>query len=225
MSVRAGGFGRPPGVSMMKLSLASGVFMARCDEDLVVLDTRSDQYSCLPEAAAVLTVSLDDVEGPSDVLDDLMAAGLVTAVPGAPRRALPPRPGRSLSFDHVRTSLEDEISVLGGAVAAWTRGPGRRPLAELLVSRIAGDGTVDLSVVGRLTRTFARRLPWDPAQGACLYRAWLLRSILHSRGQDAIWVFGVKTWPFGAHCWLQLDDYVLDDDPDRVAHYTPIMAV
>lgn len=209
----------------MKLSLASGVFMARCDEDLVVLDTRSDQYSCLPQAAAVLTVSLNYIEGPSAVLDDLLAAGLAAALPGAPRRALPLRPKHALPFENARTTLEDEISMLRGVAAAWSFGPGRRPLATLLASRRAQYGVADLALVGRLTRTFARRLPWDPAQGACLYRAWLLRKILHDRGQDVIWVFGVKTWPFGAHCWLQAGDHVLDDDPDRVAHYTPIMAV
>jgi hypothetical protein len=36
-------------------------------------------------------------------------------------------------------------------------------------------------------------------------------------------VFGVRTWPFHAHCWLQCDDVVLDDQADRVAAYAPIL--
>lgn len=199
--------------------------MARCEEDIVVLDTRSDQYSCLPEAADVLTVTLDHVEGPVEALEALAAAGLATDGPVAPRLALPPHPRRALRVDDETPTLVDEITALRAAVNAWTRGPGRRPLAEVLLSRSPAATPADLGRVRRLTKTFARRLPWDPAQEACLYRAWLLRRMLHSRGQSATWVFGVKTWPFGAHCWLQLDDDVLDDDPDRVARYTPIMAV
>ncbi|WP_312062938.1 lasso peptide biosynthesis B2 protein [Brevundimonas sp.] len=49
--------------------------------------------------------------------------------------------------------------------------------------------------------------------------------VLASRGRGATWVFGVRTWPFSAHCWLQVGDVLLDDDLDRVALYTPIMAV
>ena len=41
----------------------------------------------------------------------------------------------------------------------------------------------------------------------------------------AVWVFGVRTWPFSAHCWLQIGDAVLDDDPERVGIYPPILAV
>lgn len=68
-------------------------------------------------------------------------------------------------------------------------------------------------------------LPFVPGQGECLYRACLLRSYLAGRGLGSSWVFGVRTWPFAAHCWLQCGDLVLDDDPDRVALYTPILVV
>ena len=210
----------------MRATLADGVFMTCCDEDVIVLDTRSDHYSCLPEAAAVLTVSADEVAGPQEVLVHLAAAGFTGATPGAPRPRLPLPASTALSMDDAHVTVGDEITVLRGMLAAWRHGPGRRPLSHLL----AGDATVpgapvDLVLVARLTAAFARRLPWDPFQGACLYRAWLLRRILASRGQSVTWVFGVRTWPFGAHCWLQIENLVLDDEPDRISQYTPIMAV
>lgn len=74
-------------------------------------------------------------------------------------------------------------------------------------------------------RLFDRWMPWIPGQGQCLYRAYLLRAFLASRGRGSTWVFGVRTWPFSAHCWLQIGDVLLDDDPDRVALYAPIMTV
>ena len=49
--------------------------------------------------------------------------------------------------------------------------------------------------------------------------------MLRRAGQNAAWVFGVRTWPFSAHCWLQIGDAVLDDDPERVSRYTPIMVL
>jgi hypothetical protein len=79
--------------------------------------------------------------------------------------------------------------------------------------------------VAAVTAAFIRLMPWAPYQGACLHRAFLLLFMLRASGADAIWVFGVRTWPFSAHCWLQVGDSVLDDDPERVSLYTPILAV
>jgi hypothetical protein len=39
------------------------------------------------------------------------------------------------------------------------------------------------------------------------------------------WVFGVQTLPFGAHCWVQLGDTVINDTVEHVRGYTPIMMV
>jgi len=210
----------------MKVSLADGVFMAACDEDIVVLDTRYDLYSCLPETAGVLCPSLDCIEGPTVLLADLARTDFTND--GAPslRKAIPELPTIRLVQGAVRPALADDLAVVSGMWAAWFRGPGRRPLSDLLNALPPPSQPVpDLEGIGRATAAFARLLPWDPAQGACLYRAWLLRRILHSRGHTVDWVFGVRTWPFGAHCWLQVDRFVLDDEPDRIAQYTPIMAV
>jgi hypothetical protein len=35
----------------------------------------------------------------------------------------------------------------------------------------------------------------------------------------------VKASPFGAHCWLQEGDLILNDSVERVGAYTPIMIV
>jgi hypothetical protein len=90
----------------------------------------------------------------------------------------------------------------------------RRPVARLDSTRVAA-----------VTAAFTRLMPWVPGQGACLHRAFLLLFMLRRAGADAVWVFGVRTWPFSAHCWVQVGDAVLDDDPERVSRYTPIMAV
>lgn len=209
----------------MQAFLADGVFMAVCDEHIVVLNTHDDLYSCLPEAGGHFEISLAAVEGPEALMAELAAAGL-TAIRADVRQPIPPRPDKALDLSDARPRPGDDLCVVRAIVSGWSCGPGRRPLADLLVGRDPpADHAVNIALIARLTRAFTRWLPWDPAQGACLYRAWVLRRILQSRGQTATWVFGVRTWPFGAHCWLQVDGFVLDDEPDRVAHYIPIMAV
>jgi len=227
VSVWAGASGRPPDVFLtMKSPLADGVYMAACDEDVVVLDTRSDLYSCLPEAAPHLAINHGWIDGPDAMIGDLSAAGFVTEGAASPRRAIPQLPSRPLSLPDRPITLGEEVAFWGAAAAAWRSGPGRRPLHALLADAAPPRcDTPDMQKIARLTAVFVRRLPWDPRQGACLYRAWLLRRLLRSAGQDAVWVFGVKTWPFAAHCWLQVNDVVLDDDPDRVGRYSPILAV
>lgn len=210
----------------MRAYLADGVFMAVCDEDIVVLDTRADQYSCLPEAAEHLSLHGDRITGPEVLIAELGPSGLLQPSPGLVRRALPARPTRAFPLAPAATTVFDRLAVVRGMVDAWRAGPGRRPLDQLIDEPLAVlSDEPQLETIARLTVAFTELLPWDPVQGACLYRAWLLRRILQAHGQRAVWVFGVKTWPFGAHCWLQIDDCVLDDDPDRVALYTPIMAI
>ena len=68
-------------------------------------------------------------------------------------------------------------------------------------------------------------LTWIPGEGACLQRAYQMRRLLASQGHETIWVFGVRTWPFAAHCWLQANDKVIADRLERIRRYTPIMAV
>jgi hypothetical protein len=96
-------------------------------------------------------------------------------------------------------------------VARRARGRARQP--EL------SDG------VAGLVAAFERILPWLPFQGVCFYRSFLLLKILRWRGYDARWMFGVHTWPFQAHCWLQVGDVALDDTADRLAGLTPIMEI
>lgn len=103
-----------------------------------------------------------------------------------------------------------------------------RSFAQLLHAARSGpsphlqDGPADLY---ELLEGFQRWAPYAPVTYKCLLRSFLLLRVLHRHGQDAAWVFGVTTWPFEAHCWLQVEDVVLDDEFDRVARYTPIMVL
>ena len=65
-----------------------------------------------------------------------------------------------------------------------------------------------------------------PFDGDCLFRSYWELLFLRRMGVAGVrWVFGVRTYPFMAHCWLQIDAEVLNDDPDALVGYRQILAI
>lgn len=213
---------RPSG--LRHVGLRQGVYLAAVDQDIVVLDRDRDTYNCLPDAAAVIQLDDRGIAAPAEWIEALLEMGIATESPDARRPALPGWPTRAVDGSGP-TTWRARLAVGHAAVAGWRHGPAA-PIPDLLKSlpprpAQARDDRVSAGVVA----AFARTSPWLPRQGACLFRSSVLLRALRYSGQNAIWVFGVRTWPFSAHCWLQIDDQVLDDDPERVRLFTPIMAV
>lgn len=63
------------------------------------------------------------------------------------------------------------------------------------------------------------------AKNACLFDSLALLNFLSRYGLFPRWVFGVRTAPFAAHCWIQEGDTVFSDTAEHVSLYTPIMIV
>jgi Transglutaminase-like superfamily len=108
-----------------------------------------------------------------------------------------------------------------------------RPLRQV-VRRVAarakrrGEAThsVDLSVSHDLVVIFTRLRPLVfTTHNACLLDSFALVEFLAHYRQFPLWVMGVATQPFGAHCWVQYGDTVFNDAPYRVNRFTPILAV
>ena len=208
------------------------------DRDLVLLDLAADRYLCLPEALGV--VRLDASRRGLEICDpgvaaELRAERLLSARtlgqisqsaalakhrPGTPaasavKLAYPPPEGRDLGR---------ALVVLLDAV----RGYWRRPLGEILRRGLAGRPPVadaPSPAMLQAVDSFHSWIPFAPLPAKCLLRAFLLLRWLARRGQGAHWVFGVATWPFRAHCWLQCGEVVLDDDAERVAAYSVILVL
>lgn len=198
-------------------------------EDLVILDRRRNDYLILPRAAQSVTLSKDRAAALVDtpVLEMLTGAGLGACEPTDRRRAatLPPSPRRDLGDARCTPSRGDTLrlarATLGLIGGYWLRP--FRDLGEPGPER--GRPRVDETALRRLVLTWRGLLPWVPFQGACLYRAASLRAYLGQEASGVSWVFGVSTWPFAAHCWLQRDDLVLNDTLARVSRYTPILSL
>lgn len=212
---------------MIVLSPVPLVSVAAVDDDLVVLDLRNDAYYCLPDLALHLVKDDEGRWAPSTdaVADGLLQTGLFQREP-VRLSAWPPRPTRSSRAAAVtRPGLASRAKLLVAIITEAWRVNGRsvRELIARSPSLPVRPESGDVAMAQ--AQLFDRWCAWIPGQGQCLYRAYLLRVYLASKGHGATWVFGVRTWPFSAHCWLQIGDILLDDDLDRVALYTPILAV
>lgn len=209
-------------------ALAPHIHLARCHDDLVVLDTRADDYALMVDAGALVRIgsSPDHIKAEPDILRELRAAGLL-ADTLLPSRA--PLPGLSgeIAADPgllargllLRAAIN---SLVATAVFARTPFPG---LIALAAERRAPGGTPRDEDIARAVGAFEAVHPWIPFEGDCLQRGFRLHHHLHRSGIAARWVFGVRTWPFLAHCWVQVGDRVVGDTAERVGTFSPILAV
>ena len=106
----------------------------------------------------------------------------------------------------------------------------KRAGADASVSRLTSLETPDSlstahKAVCEASACFAEMLPWLPVRSQCLHRTAALRLYLARQGLSADWVFGVRTWSFRAHCWMQSGDVCLNDDVERLRAYVPIMTI
>lgn len=212
--------------------------LAAVGADLVVLDLAADAYFCLPDV-----VDRDGSNGDPKLTAPgataLREAGYVLPFASDPDEAAPvlsppiARPTRDLR-DRTRARIRaDHLLSAGLALVDLARCGDDPTTARLLAlaaprDRVAPEPPTDagdLSPVHDAAHAFSELLPWLPFEGACLRRSALLVAFLRRRGLTARWVFGVRTWPFRAHCWVQRDDVCLNDDVERLSAYTPILAL
>lgn len=150
--------------------LSEHLHFAVVDEDVVVLDERTDAYSCLPGAGAVIQVHGERIVGPGSVIAQLRESGFL-GDPGPARVRAPPAPTRALPLP---LSSEPNLIAATRFWWSWWREGRRfesRSLADLLAThrrRSRSPGLADVEIA-RLTSTFVRLLPWAPGRvPACI---------------------------------------------------------
>jgi len=200
--------------------------VALVGDDLVLLDAAKDAYYCLPSAAGAWRALRDGAAtDAADALARLLAASgyLGQAGPCETRR---PLPQAGLAHDAAPAIRAADIWRLLRAWWDYLRHYEGRGFAHLLraATRDRPTDPVARADCLRAAQVFSRLIVWLPVSGKCLVRSFLLLRFLHHSGATAAWVFGVAVWPFKAHCWLEADGVALDDAPERLAGYTPILA-
>jgi hypothetical protein len=213
--------------------LAPDVHVASVDGDLVFLSIGQHAYFCLPNAVEVVGAGAgrrDLVVPDEDLALSLLRARLLSpeaAGPAITPAPAPPQPVASAIKSDFPPPTWASFPVGARSMLDVMRGYRGKNFAEILASvqrerRVMPLATEELLEV---VDDFHRWVPYAPVSGKCLLRSFMLLRVLRRADFDAHWVFGVRTWPFHAHCWLQCGDLVLDDDADRVAAFTPILVV
>jgi hypothetical protein len=214
-------------------NLRSDVHLVAMDDDLVLLDIRADRYVCIPNGAGAISVGrAGQVEFRSDAAARVFRdAGFLAGGDGLWARLEdgPPRPARGWDEAPSPPALELGAAVnLARAAADSFLNYRGRSFAWILAHAARGARSGPLTITEDLlqrVRQFHRAAIWIPTPGKCLARSFVLLKFLRRSGLDARWVIAVRTWPFAAHCWLQVEDVVLDDHPDRIAAFAPICCV
>lgn len=212
----------------IKLWPVAGVHFAAVDEDIIILDVKADQYSCLFQGAAWTTLTEDGAVIVSDdqSANELRGAGLATSERPAQVRLRPTEPRREwtpATGGQPLRILKASLDLLAATLAF--RGKHFSDLIQPVGAAPWRTNSSQEHVLATVLLSYRSALPWIPFEGECLQRAFQLRRILMREGIATDWVFGVRAWPFGAHCWLQIGDEVIGDSLARVSQYSPIMVV
>ncbi len=230
--------------------LARDTYACLANSRLVFSDLRADRYSCLSQANTKVALRLFpafqnedepivsetqtlDHDETRQVLAALDANGLLAADPANGKTATPVRveaPTRNPSSDSpvLRTTLAHKLGFLEACINASAQ------LRFLAIRRIVRRVETrkrrrlrrarrDDASLHELTAIFHRLRPYYVRAYLCRFDSLALIEFLAHFDQHPQWVFGVATEPFGAHCWVQARDCVLNDSVERIRQYTPIM--
>lgn len=215
------------------LRLTDGIGIARFEDFVIVLDVPFDRYRKIggdAGAALIAVAHALPLDRHRAALAELYRSELITTDPPSDAPFLDPRsipvPNSSeLEGGAASRAVNcQDLSVVLDCTASRLH-LRRRPLGEVLRAiPHAGPGHREIEI-GELARAFdmGRRLaPWRPR---CLPDALAFTRRARRYGHEVRLVFGVKDYPFEAHCWAQIADIVLTDPLERVLRFQAILAV
>lgn len=234
---------------MRPYSIGSHVRWCRTEDGIVLLDLRTGRYlgisasDHLQVAPYVNDWSTDrsetNIEPPQAdeaTLGALLKAGILCRAPHHD-------PPAELQLQAAQTAIpfEDVLDVprvraidMARLLRAFLRirSALKRQSIQRIVSRLNDrkQRAVDRSVAAgesiRLAKLYLHIRPLVlTARDRCLMDSLVLVEFLSAYGVFPSWVIGVRTQPFGAHSWVQEGVVVLNDMPEKVLSFTPILAV
>ncbi len=235
---------------MQPYLLASHVYPCVSGQHVVLMDLERDKYVAVVPAHRLARwvrgwpvgemPAADSPDGAEESADPLVAQmlahGMLVSDPHAGKPAIPivtVRPQRSL------VEFDLDVRPRVGASQLWRFGRScleaqlslkLRPIQSIVEAvrdrKGRGGGEADPGRLRPLVTAFARLRPlFYTLRCACLLDSLTLLHFLGAEGVYPDWVFGVKTEPFDAHCWVQQGEVLLNDAPDRVRQYSPILVV
>lgn len=154
----------------------------------------------------------------------LCAGGNAQLIPFTPE-SLPRRGMEHLAPVRPRLTLVCRAAI---AYLLVKRALRRRATSEILKAlesgrRAKGTAMPDDRMLGELGAAFRRVQVWT-SQDQCLPLSLACARMADAMGYRVTIVFGITPRPFGAHCWVQAGDHVINDDLARVEAFTQIYA-
>lgn len=236
-------------MNRQQFELSAHVHMCIVQDQMVFLDLRRDKYSCIDkESTSVLRKVLP--RSPSfgmlqpDVyskLKELAASGLVSIAEGEAQRYRPTQRDTHVTASSALTPGYEVggPSPMYGPVSAYNflRATAlaayrlrHQSIYAVLAAEIRrqarhGQERFDFDRAARLIKTFDSLRLFVTGRRRCLADSLALRIFLSSYRLHPRWIFGVRLRPFAAHCWLQRDSVVLNDDLDFVKGFETILVI
>jgi hypothetical protein len=237
-------------VNLPDYRLARDTYVCLADDYLVFSNIRTDKYYCLsPAHTRIFATQLpifQDGKASTQSRDNafqarriakvltqnrLLVEGTVGDTSPRQRRDIPP----AVCSIPCHTKALQAHSIKSLAVVRFLRASMRAslklrfwPLATTLRAverkRHLNCRPNDQEITQIAVVTFNRLRPYYPRNYICRFDSLALIEFLAEYEQYPLWVFGVKSKPFGAHCWVQDGGLVLNDNIDYVERFTPIMA-
>lgn len=225
----------------MALGLREDVRFCLIGSRTIFIDIAAERYFGLPasldEAFRRLLDPTPLSSAEQKTLQSLVDRGLLIE-DGKPPIPTPPLCKPDLASD-LMTCLPEKISSSAIALALWSETVAATAYHRLSLRRITEvlcrwrqrrPGQThhtenDLQSYYELTGSFRKTAFLFPPADRCLTKALAYLSACGSRHLNPSLVFGVRANPFAAHCWVQHESFILNDELERVRIFTPILVL
>jgi len=226
---------------MSAYCLPQFVYLCFTRDGAVFLDVRHDRYlglECDQAQALRGILAGEPAPGGASLADELVAAGVLAA-----RANEASKPAVTQVIPHPRTLLFEPSDVpraswlqigrfVSACVAVWlSLHAGSLEYAIRCLEarkRKVSSTRVTMDEIGLLVSIFNRLRTYAyTARDHCLFDSFVMADFLRRFGVAATCVFGVRTLPFGAHCWVQVDSALISESAsvEYIATYSPILTI
>lgn len=224
-------------------ALPAGIFLARDGQSFLFMDVSNDSYFSLPErfSAAMERLRNNRLDAIDEEMDELIGIlvsnGLLSEVYGVDSDIIPV--GKHLAYTESRDMAILEREPIGFG-QFYALGKSYLKARRLLCSGGIGPGVaylqrrrrirqashLDTAELYQLATAFHRLKPlFFSRRGNCLLNSLVLLLFLDYYGIRGTWCFGVKADPFQAHCWVRVNENLVDDQICSVHRFSLIAEI
>lgn len=233
-----------------KFYLNKWIFACISGGSLIFLDLKADRYISVDQKSTPTVLSLihhdmliyRDVlhagalgEDAEKMIYELCDLGILTIDPATGKILMNCKPQEPISpFEHIES---DEIPAIywHHVICAFLAGVAAHVSLKFvhlnkIINKVRylighSGGPADPERALMLARIYQRLRPVLLRSRLCLFDSLSFIFFARIYGVCPNLIFGVRADPFEAHCWVQLDGVILNDVPQNIKLYTPIMTI